>query len=105
MPASALPKELERDAARAPSDDALVLRGGSAIIGPDGAYIVPPHFDEPGILAATLDTAQLDAERMTLDVAGHYSRADVFEFGVRPGRLAVNGLHLSSSPLTCYFSS
>jgi nitrilase len=85
MPASSLPMELERDSARAPSDDALVMRGGSAIIGPDGNYIVPPRFDEPAILTATLDTAQLDAERMTLDVAGHYSRGDVFEFGVRPG--------------------
>ena len=86
MPASGLPKELERDTARAPADDALVLRGGSAIIGPDGAYIVPPRFDEPAILTATLDTAQLDAERMTLDVAGHYNRSDVFEFGVKPAQ-------------------
>ena len=85
MPASALPQALERDSARVPSDETLVLRGGSAIIGPDGAYIVPPRFDEPAILTATLDTAQLDSERMTLDVAGHYSRGDVFEFGVRPG--------------------
>lgn len=85
MPASALPKELERDPTRVPSDETLVLRGGSSIIGPDGAYIVPPLFDEPAILTATLDTAQLDSERMTLDVAGHYARGDVFEFGVRPG--------------------
>jgi predicted amidohydrolase len=85
MPASALPKELERDPVRVPSDETLVLRGGSAIIGPDGAYIVSPRFDEPAILTATLDTAQLDSERMTLDVAGHYARGDVFEFGVRPG--------------------
>ena len=84
MPASALPPELERDPTRVPSDDTMVLRGGSAIIGPDGAYIVPPRFDEPAILTATLHTAQLVAERMTLDVAGHYSRGDVFDFGVRP---------------------
>ena len=85
MTASALPKELERDPVRASSDRAWVLRGGSAVIGPDGTYIVEPRFDEPAILTATLDMAQLDAERMTLDVAGHYSRSDVFDFGVRPG--------------------
>ena len=84
MRASALPPGLERDAARAPADDTLVLCGGSAIIGPDGAYIVPPRLDEPAILLAALDSAQLDAERMTLDVAGHYSRPDVFSFDVRP---------------------
>ena len=84
MRACALPPELERDQARAGADDTLVLRGGSAIIGPDGAYIVAPHWDEPATLFATLDTAQLDAERMTLDVAGHYSRPDAFLFDVRP---------------------
>jgi len=84
MRAGALPPELERDPARAGDDDTLVLRGGSAIIGPDGAYIVAPIFDEPAMLLATLDTAQLDAERMTLDVAGHYSRPDAFLFDVRP---------------------
>ncbi len=82
MKASSLPPQLERDTARAASDDTLVLSGGSAIIGPDGAYIVPPRFDEPTILLAALDRAQLDAERMTLDVAGHYSRPDAFVFGV-----------------------
>lgn len=82
MRAAALPAGLERDPARAPSDDAPVMRGGSAIIGPDGSYIVNPVFDEPTILHATLDTAVLDGERMTLDVAGHYSRPDVFTFGV-----------------------
>jgi len=83
MTASALPREFERDATRAPNDDSLVLSGGSAIIGPDGTYIVPPRFDEPAMLIATLDGSRLDAERMTLDVAGHYSRPDAFDFAVR----------------------
>lgn len=84
MRAAALPDGLERDSARARSDDTLVMRGGSAIIGPDGAYIVEPHFDAPAILHAVLDTAVLDGERMTLDVAGHYARPDVFGFDVKP---------------------
>jgi len=83
MKASALPTAFERDPTRAANDDALVLAGGSAIIGPDGTYVVPPRFDEPAILIATLDGARLDAERMTLDVAGHYSRPDAFTFEVR----------------------
>ncbi len=83
MKASMLPPELERDVDRAPSDATLVLSGGSAILGPDGTYMAGPCFDEPAILTATLDSAQLDAERMTLDVAGHYSRPDTFDFAVR----------------------
>jgi nitrilase len=85
MRAGALPAELERDAERAGSADTLVLRGGSAIIGPDGNFIVAPVFDEPAILHASLDTAQLDAERMTLDVAGHYSRPDILSLHVTRG--------------------
>jgi len=91
MRAGALPPELERDDARADGEDALVLRGGSAMIGPNGEYVVAPQWDEPAILLATLDTAQLDAERMTLDVAGHYSRPDAFVFSVRPAPSRTTG--------------
>jgi predicted amidohydrolase len=83
MRASALPPSLPRDPARAPSDETFVLKGGSAIIGPDAAYIVEPVYERESILHATLDTATLDEERMTLDVAGHYARPDVFTFEVR----------------------
>jgi predicted amidohydrolase len=62
--------------------DELLVRGGSCIIGPDGKFIVEPVFDEETIIVATLDPIPLEAERMTLDVAGHYSRPDVFNFGV-----------------------
>lgn len=82
MRAGALPPELERDPARAGSDDTLVLRGGSAIIGPDGRYLAGPIYDESAILRATLDRQLIEQERMTLDVAGHYSRPDAFAFTV-----------------------
>lgn len=86
MRARALPPELERDATRAGSDDTWVLRGGSAIIGPDGRYVAGPVFDEPAILRASLDRHTLDQERMTLDVAGHYARPDAFTFSVTAAR-------------------
>jgi predicted amidohydrolase len=84
MRASALPEALERDPERAGDADMLVLRGGSAIINPRGEYLAGPVFDEPTILRASLDFARLDEERMTLDVAGHYARPDVFTFSVNP---------------------
>jgi predicted amidohydrolase len=55
------------------------LRGGSAIIGPDGQYTVDPVFEEERIIVAELDFEVIDKERMTLDVTGHYQRADLFE--------------------------
>ena len=80
MRASALPSELEVHPGRVTSPDQWVLRGGSAIIGPDGAYIVEPVYDAPSCLIAELDLGRIRREQMTLDVAGHYHRPELFEF-------------------------
>jgi predicted amidohydrolase len=61
----------------------LALRGGSAIIGPDGEYVTPPLWDRPGVVIAELDLERVRRESMTLDVAGHYSRPDLLELTVR----------------------
>jgi len=58
--------------------DELVGRGGSAILGPDGAYLAGPLWDEEGILTAELDPQRLYEERQRFDPAGHYHRPDVF---------------------------
>jgi len=68
-----------------PDPDRLLQRGGSAIIAPDASYVAGPVFDEEVILDAEIDLEQIDRERMTLDVSGHYARPDVFSFEVRPG--------------------
>jgi predicted amidohydrolase len=83
MRAKGLPPELEPHPSKAASADTWVLRGGSAIIGPDGAYLAGPVYDQPTILAADLDQSRVREERMTLDVTGHYHRPDVFAFEVR----------------------
>jgi nitrilase len=66
----------------------VILNGGSAVIGPDGAYIVEPVFGKEELVVAEIDPERAFAENLTLDVAGHYSRPDVFEMTVnrkRPG--------------------
>ena len=80
MRASSLPPELEHHPDRVTSADQWVLRGGSAIIGPDGKYVVEPVYEEPSILFAELDLGRSSEESMTLDVTGHYHRAELFEF-------------------------
>src|SRR5512133_94647 len=77
-----LPPELEPHPDRVTSPSQWVLRGGSAIIGPDGAYVAGPVFDEPCILTADLDLDRVREEKMSLDVAGHYSRPDCFELRI-----------------------
>lgn len=66
-------------------DDGLLLRGGSGIVGPDGAWIVEPALDHEQILVADLDPRRCDEEAMALDVTGHYARPDLFSLTVRPG--------------------
>jgi nitrilase len=61
----------------------LLGRGGSAILGPDGAYLAGPLWDEERILYAELDRSRLYEERQRFDAAGHYHRPDVFRFRVR----------------------
>jgi nitrilase len=82
MRASALPAELEVHPDRVPSPSAFVMRGGSAIIAPNGRYLAGPVYEEPCTLHATLDLGEIRAESMALDVTGHYSRPDCFEFSV-----------------------
>ncbi|HWH22804.1 MAG TPA: carbon-nitrogen hydrolase family protein [Allosphingosinicella sp.] len=84
MRASALPPELEPHPERVSGPNQWVLRGGSAIIGPDGRYIAEPLYDEPGIVLAELDLRRASEESMTLDVTGHYHRPELFDF--RPVR-------------------
>jgi nitrilase len=87
--ARGLPSELEVHPERVTSPDQFVLRGGSAIIGPDGAYVAGPIYDAPYTLHADLDLGRVREESMSLDVSGHYHRPDCLELTVtrkRTGR-------------------
>ena len=61
-------------------------RGGSAILGPDGAYLAGPLYDEEGTLYAELEPARLFEERQRFDPAGHYHRPDVLRLKVKEKR-------------------
>jgi predicted amidohydrolase len=85
MRAASLPAELEPYPGKVAGPGAWVLRGGSAIIGPDGGYVVPPVFERSEILVAELDLDRIREESMTLDVTGHYHRPELFTFKVEQG--------------------
>ena len=63
-------------------EDGLVMRGGSCIIGPDGGFLAEPVFNTSGFITAEIDPQKAIPEAMTLDVAGHYSRPDIFTLHV-----------------------
>ncbi|MDH5285615.1 MAG: nitrilase [Betaproteobacteria bacterium] len=64
------------------SPDAVLMRGGSAIVSPLGKVLAGPHFDGETILTATLDLGEIGRGKFDFDVVGHYSRPDVFQLTV-----------------------
>lgn len=69
----------------------VLMRGGSMIISPLGEVLAGPDFSGESILTADLDIEDIVRGKFDFDVAGHYSRADVFSLRVdeRP-QLAVS---------------
>jgi nitrilase len=64
------------------SPDALLMRGGSAIINPLGKVLAGPIFDTEAILPAQLDLDDIGRSKFDFDVVGHYSRPDIFQLTV-----------------------
>ena len=87
MPAADFPAGLELPESLRDQPESLLLHGGSAIIAPDGEYLVEPVYGEETILFADLDLTRITEEQMTLDVTGAYARDDVFTFEVNRRRL------------------
>jgi nitrilase len=69
----------------AKNPDDVVMRGGSAIVGPLGDILAGPVFDQRTILYAELDHATLVKSKMDFDPVGHYARPDVFSLKVDRG--------------------
>ncbi len=84
--ASQMPPELPALPSHAARNEGWLLRGGSAIIAPDGRYLAGPVYDEETMIAAECDLTEIARESQALDVSGHYSRPDVFTFDIRADR-------------------
>ena len=62
--------------------DAVLMRGGSAIVDPLGRVLAGPQFEGETILTADLDLRELGRAKFDFDVTGHYSRPDIFRLHV-----------------------
>jgi len=60
----------------------VLMRGGSAIIGPLGQILAGPTYNENAILTAEIDLGEIARSKYDLDVVGHYARPDVFQLRV-----------------------
>ena len=61
------------------SPDSILMRGGSAIVGPLGKVLAGPDYERENILTATLDLNEIGRAKFDFDVVGHYSRPDIFK--------------------------
>ena len=62
--------------------EAVLMSGGSLIVDPFGRILAGPDFDGPTILTAEVDLDEIVKGKYDFDVAGHYSRPDVFRLQV-----------------------
>ncbi len=80
--ASDIPDDLEERSTLYPDADEWVNGGDSAVIAPGGQLVAGPLRNQEGILYAEINTERAAISRRTLDVAGHYSRPDIFTLQV-----------------------
>jgi predicted amidohydrolase len=85
--AGELPPECVLPETLADEQEKLLLRGGSCVFGPDGTALLEPQMDKDEVLYYDIaDMEKTVKERMNLDVSGHYSRPDIFDFKVNRNR-------------------
>jgi nitrilase len=62
--------------------DEWINDGGAVVIKPSGAIAAGPLIRDTAILYTEVDKEAARRARRSLDVSGHYSRPDIFSFGV-----------------------
>jgi len=77
-----LPADLPGKSELYPDQDEWINPGDSLVIAPGGEIINGPMRQEAGILYAEVDPNQVGIARRAFDVAGHYSRPDIFQLHV-----------------------
>lgn len=77
-----IPDELAFKRDYLPESVEWINPGGSAVVDPDGKWVVEPVFERQEILYAEIDPEKMKGPRFQLDVAGHYGRPDIFQLAV-----------------------
>ncbi|MCG9756333.1 carbon-nitrogen hydrolase family protein [Shewanella insulae] len=71
-----------------PVDETWINPGDSVVVSPSGEIVSGPMSKEKGMLIADIEVEKAATSKRALDVAGHYSRPDVFELNVDKTRRA-----------------
>ena len=59
------------------------FRGGSGVVNPFGEYVAGPVYDQETIVYGDVDLSETDKARHSTNLAGIYSRWDLFNLNVR----------------------
>jgi nitrilase len=69
-----------------PVEEEWINPGGSLVISPSGEIVSGPLSKEKGYIILDIDVELASSSKRALDVAGHYSRPDVFKLEVDKSR-------------------
>jgi len=88
MQASDLPDDLPGRAELYADPDEWINDGDAILIAPGGKVVAGPLHRDKGVLRGEVDASRVASARRSLDVAGHYSRPDIFKLSIdrRPQR-------------------
>ena len=82
-----LPEDFPERESLFPDPDEWINPGDAAIVKPFGTVVAGPMNKAKGTLYANFDAAAARDARRSLDVAGHYSRPDIFRLEVNRQKL------------------
>lgn len=82
MRGSDFPDDFPEKSSLYPDADEWVNPGDSIVIAPGGEIVAGPMHEEIGILYCDIDCDKAGIAKRALDVAGHYSRPDIFRLHV-----------------------
>ena len=82
MKGSDIPQDFPEKESLYPDADEWINPGDSIVIAPGGEIVAGPMRQQSGILYCDIDLEKVTNARRALDVAGHYSRPDIFTLQV-----------------------
>ncbi len=82
LKAENIPDDFPEKARLYPDADEWINPGDSVVIAPGGEIVAGPMRKEEGILYCDIDCARVADAKRAFDVAGHYSRPDIFTLHV-----------------------
>ncbi len=77
-----IPSDFPKKDSLYPETEQWINSGDSVVVAPGGEIIAGPMREEKGLIYAEIDSGRVTTAKRTLDVAGHYSRPDVFTLDV-----------------------